>query len=203
MVCFAHKVQSCEASGRYQSAGSFTAFAEQKRLPRAERFLLLCHSHGRAYCEPGVGCPNVHRFLFSPLSSKVPGVFSGWAAGLGQTVRVGRAQLHRARSASTGAPIPLRSSLPRRSLLKVFDGWCRAGAQARAAGDPTPGGGASTLGLLDNRTRRYTGHFSSFHAISQNIHSYRELMTNASSIRRFSSFPAVFTHWSTFFLIHC
>ena len=31
----------------------------------------------------------------------------------------------------------------------------------------------------------HTGHFSSFHAISQNIHSYRELMTNDSSIRRF------------------
>jgi len=47
----------------------------------------------------------------------------------------------------------------------------------------------------------YTGHFSSFHAISQNIHSYRELITNASSIRRFSSLPAVLAHWSTFFLI--
>ena len=40
----------------------------------------------------------------------------------------------------------------------------------------------------------YTGHFSSFHAISQNIHSYRELMTNDSSIRRFSSLPAVLAH---------
>ena len=47
----------------------------------------------------------------------------------------------------------------------------------------------------------YTGHFSSFHAISQNIHSYRELMTNDSSIRRFSSLPAVLAHWSTFFRI--
>ena len=50
---------------------------------------------------------------------------------------------------------------------------------------------------------RHTGHFSSFHAISQNIHSYRELMTNASSMRRFSSFPAVLAHWSTFLRIHC
>jgi hypothetical protein len=49
----------------------------------------------------------------------------------------------------------------------------------------------------------YTGHFSSFHAISQNIHSYRELMMNDSSIRRFSSFPAVLAHWSTFLRIHC
>jgi hypothetical protein len=29
----------------------------------------------------------------------------------------------------------------------------------------------------------YTGHFSSFHAMSQNIHSYRELMIKDSSIR--------------------
>ena len=49
----------------------------------------------------------------------------------------------------------------------------------------------------------HTGHFSSFHAISQNIHSYRELITNASSIRRFSSFPAVLAHWSTFLRSHC
>jgi hypothetical protein len=47
----------------------------------------------------------------------------------------------------------------------------------------------------------YTGHFSSFHAISQNIHSYRELITNDSSIRRFSSLPAVLAHWSTFLRI--
>ncbi len=32
-------------------------------------------------------------------------------------------------------------------------GWRRAGAQVCAAGDPTPGGGASTLGLLADRTR--------------------------------------------------
>ena len=32
-------------------------------------------------------------------------------------------------------------------------GWRRAGAQARVAGDPTPGGGASTVGLLADRIR--------------------------------------------------
>lgn len=40
----------------------------------------------------------------------------------------------------------------------------------------------------------YTGHFSSRQAMSQNIHSYRELMMNKSSIRRNSSFPAVLAH---------
>lgn len=40
----------------------------------------------------------------------------------------------------------------------------------------------------------YTGHFSSRQAMSQNIHSYRELMMNESSIRRNSSFPAVLAH---------
>lgn len=45
---------------------------------------------------------------------------------------------------------------------------------------------------------RYTGHCSSVHAISQNIHSYRELITNASSMRRRSSAPAVSAHRSTF-----
>ena len=103
-------------------------------------------------------------------------------------------------------------------------GWRRAGAQARAAGDPTPGGGASTLGLLGDRTRpsgqrrsvassgesrpalarpNHTGHSSSFHAISQNIHSYCELITNDCSIRRFSSLPAVLAQRSTFLRIHC
>ena len=43
-------------------------------------------------------------------------------------------------------------------------------------------------------TTAYTGHFSSFHAMSQNIHSYRELMMKDSSIRRFSSLPAVLAH---------
>lgn len=40
----------------------------------------------------------------------------------------------------------------------------------------------------------HTGHFSSFHAMSQNIHSYRELMMKESSIRRFSSLPAALAH---------
>jgi hypothetical protein len=50
--------------------------------------------------------------------------------------------------------------------------------------------------------RPHTGHSSSFHAISQNIHSYRELIMNASSIRFFSACPASFTHPSTFARIH-
>ena len=48
----------------------------------------------------------------------------------------------------------------------------------------------------------HTGHSSSFQAISQNIHSYRELITNASSIRFFSADPAFFAHTSTFARIH-
>jgi hypothetical protein len=48
----------------------------------------------------------------------------------------------------------------------------------------------------------HTGHSSSFHAISQNIHSYRELIMNASSIRFFSACPASFTHPFTFARIH-
>ena len=55
-------------------------------------------------------------------------------------------------------------------------------------------GGVSTVGLLDDGTRHYTGHFSSFHAMSQNIHSYRELMMKESSICRSASLPAVLAH---------
>ena len=65
----------------------------------------------------------------------------------------------------------------------------RAGVRARL--------GCSTTGPVD-----HTGHSSSFHAISQNIHSYRELITNDSSIRRFSVCPACLAHWSTFLRIH-
>jgi len=56
-------------------------------------------------------------------------------------------------------------------------------------------------GLPPEAPPSYTGHSSSFHAISQNIHSYRELITNTSSIRRFSSLLAVLAHWSTFLRI--
>ena len=42
-----------------------------------------------------------------------------------------------------------------------------SGAQARAAGVPTPGGGASTLGLLGDRTRRFA--FSRFHHFQSRI----------------------------------
>src|SRR6185295_10127973 len=64
--------------------------------------------------------------------------------------------------------------------------WVRERIEPPSPGPPSP----------------HTGHFSSFHAISQNIHSYRELVTNDSSIRRFSSLPAVLAHWSTFLRIH-
>ena len=95
-------------------------------------------------------------------------------------------------------------------------------APVRPQRGPHTGRGARTDGLVSDRTRperstalcgferreppspgppSHTGHFSSFHAISQNIHSYRELMTNDSSIRRFSSLPAVLAHWSTFLRI--
>jgi hypothetical protein len=48
----------------------------------------------------------------------------------------------------------------------------------------------------------HTGHFSSFQAISQNIHSYFELMRNACSMRFFSSCPAVRAQVSTRARIH-
>ena len=48
----------------------------------------------------------------------------------------------------------------------------------------------------------HTGHFSSFQAISQNIHSYFELIRNACSIRFFSSCPAVLAQVSTLARIH-
>ena len=48
----------------------------------------------------------------------------------------------------------------------------------------------------------HTGHFSSFQAISQNIHSYFELIRNACSIRFFSSCPAVRAQESTLARIH-
>src|SRR5437016_5191961 len=48
----------------------------------------------------------------------------------------------------------------------------------------------------------HTGHDSSFHAISQNIHSYRELMINAFSMRTFSPSLAFFAHASTRPRIH-
>ena len=48
----------------------------------------------------------------------------------------------------------------------------------------------------------YTGHDSSFHAISQNIHSYRELMRNTCSSRTFSTSLARFAHASTRPRIH-
>ena len=40
---------------------------------------------------------------------------------------------------------------------------------------------------VDALSPPHTGHFSSFQAISQNIHSYLELIRNACSIRFFSS----------------
>src|SRR5437660_2363002 len=48
----------------------------------------------------------------------------------------------------------------------------------------------------------HTGHDSSFHAISQNIHSYRELLINLCSRRTFSPSVACFAHVSTFPGIH-
>ena len=46
---------------------------------------------------------------------------------------------------------------------------------------------SASTGAPTHRLAPHTGHSSSFHAISQNIHSYRELITKASSIRRLSS----------------
>ncbi len=48
----------------------------------------------------------------------------------------------------------------------------------------------------------HTGHFSSFQAISQNIHSYFELRRNDCSIRFFSSWPAVLAQLSILARIH-
>src|SRR3989442_5753185 len=47
-----------------------------------------------------------------------------------------------------------------------------------------------------HRIEFHTDHDSSFHAISQNIHSYRELMMNACSMRAFSPSLAFFDHAS-------
>jgi hypothetical protein len=62
----------------------------------------------------------------------------------------------------------------------------------------------STLNIGESATgpALHTGHSSSFHAISQNIHSYRELMRNASCIRFFSASPASWAHRSTLARIH-
>ncbi len=120
------------------------------------------------------------------------------------SARIGRALLYCARSASTRAPHPRSSvflSLPnlaRRDLT----GGADLGARPPAAGS------LHLAGCEDGRAGQrqdpsvHTGQVSSFHAISQNIHSYRELMTNDSSIRCFSSLPAVLAHRSTFPRIH-
>lgn len=69
----------------------------------------------------------------------------------------------------------------------------QSGCSSAAAGPYT---GRCEEGRVGQRQdpSTYTGHSSSFHAISQNIHSYRELITKASSMRRFSSFPAFLAH---------
>ena len=101
------------------------------------------------------------------------------AAGLSQTARVQRAP-----SLSLPIPVAVNSKglwvgCP---IVRASDEHCFIVRVLRAQGLP-PAAPPS-----------YTGHFSSFHAISQNIHSYRELMMKDSSIRRFSSFPAVLAH---------
>jgi hypothetical protein len=86
-------------------------------------------------------------------------------------------------------------------------GLCDLTGGADLGARPPAAGSLHRAGCEDGRAGQrqdpsvHTGQVSSFHAISQNIHSYRELITNASSIRRFSSLPADLAHWSTFFLI--
>src|SRR5205807_4564887 len=90
------------------------------------------------------------------------------------------------------------------------EGWRRMGpgrsrrAYSRVRGAATAKGSehVRVMRRQDPRLNSYTGHDSSFHAISQNIHSYRELMMNACSIRAFSPSLACFAHISTFPRIH-
>ena len=118
------------------------------------------------------------------------------------SARIGRALLYRARSASTGA---LTHGLP--LLISPQSGPCDLTGGVDLGARPPAAGSLHRAGCEDGRADQrqdpsaHTGQVSSFQAISQNIHSYRELMTNDSSIRRFSSFPAVLAHWSTFLRI--
>ena len=125
-------------------------------------------------------------FLSPPLSLWWPVVFFGQVAGLGQTARVQRTP-----SFFLSIPVAVCSKwpvggLPHRGRI---EGALFHRAPSASTGTPT------------HRLAPHTGHSSSFHAISQNIHSYLELTTNDSSIRRFSSLPAVLAHWSTFLRI--
>src|SRR5947209_10469188 len=90
-------------------------------------------------------------------------------------------------------------------------GWCRMGPGRSGARHTGVIGAATGKPREHVRVMRrqdphliefHTGHDSSFHAISQNIHSYRELMMNACSIRAFSPSLAFFAHASTFSRIH-
>ena len=65
-----------------------------------------------------------------------------------------------------------------------------------------PAGASLVSGRAWASPHPHTGHFSSFQAISQNIHSYCELIKKACSIRFFSSCPAVLAQVSTLARIH-
>ena len=94
-----------------------------------------------------------------------------------------------------------------RLFISLQSGPCDLTGGADLGARPPAAGSLHRAGCEDGRAGQrqdpsvHTGQVSSFHAISQNIHSYRELMTNDSSIRRFSSLPAVLAHWSTFLRI--
>ena len=124
--------------------------------------------------------------------------------GLSRTARIERPLLYRGGSASTRDSLPL---YPLPSFCLPQPGPCDLTGGANLGARPPAAGSLHRAGCEDGRAGQrqdpsaHTGQVSSFHAISQNIHSYRELMTNDSSIRRFSSLPAVLAHWSTFLRI--
>ncbi len=103
-------------------------------------------------------------------------------------------------------------ALPEDELPCLAGGVCcsklRVASRAAASSDAKRVSGRAAGALLVSGRARpppsplHTGHFSSFQAISQNIHSYFELIRNACSIRFFSSCPAVRAQVSTLARIH-
>ena len=93
-------------------------------------------------------------------------------------------------------PVALLSSLSLWWPVAFFGQVAGLGQTARVQRGPSQAARCASNGtaLLPCPSSRHTGHLSSFHAISQNIHSYLELITNDSSILRFSSLLAVLAH---------
>ena len=129
-------------------------------------------------------------------------LFLSLSAGVLFRVRAGR--LSERDQSAVGLPLLLNCNGCRRQWRRMFEvtpSRSAGVASFRRQVEAKPRAVNGALWLHAERASQpwppslsYTGHFSSFHAISQNIHSYRELATNDSSIRRFSSLPAVLAH---------